>query len=91
MRLIITRVRLTLFSAYLSHETDLKSLCFYDYISFIKIENKSENYKSYLTYFDFINVSQLQVFTQQVQSTEDIAVSVFLITLVRTENMTFKF
>ena len=91
MRLIIIKVRLTLFSAYLSHETDLKSFCFYDYISLIKIKDKSENYRSYLTCFDFIDVFQLQVFTQWVWFTEDIIISVFSIILARIENTASKF
>ena len=79
------------FSAYLSCEADLKSLCFYDYISLIKIENKSEKHRSYSACFDFVNIAQLKCFIQQIQSVEDIAVPVFSTTLARTEDMAFKF
>lgn len=91
MRLITTEIKFTLFSAYFFCEEDLKSLCFYNYISLIKIEGKSENHKSYLTCFDFVNVPQLQIFTQWVWFTEDIVISVFLTTFARTKDMMSKF
>ncbi len=91
VRLTTTGARPTLFSAYLSRGADLKSLCFYDYISLIKIEGKSGNHRSYSAYFDFVDVPQLQTFTQRVRSTEDIAVPVFSTTLARTEDTAPKF
>ncbi len=91
VRLTTTGARPTLFSAYLSRGEDLKSLCFYDYISLIKIEGKSGNHRSYSACFDFVDVPQLQTFTQRVRSTEDIAVPVFSTTLARTEDTAPKF
>jgi hypothetical protein len=40
LRLTSNGTKPTVFSAYLSYRTDLKSLCFYDYVSFIKVEKK---------------------------------------------------
>jgi hypothetical protein len=91
VRLTAAGAKPTFFSAYLSRGADLKSLCFYDYISLINIENKSGKCRSYSACFDFVNISQLKSFTQRLRSVEDIAVPVFSTTLARTEDMAPKF
>ena len=55
VRLTAAGMKPTVFSAYLSHGPDLKSLCFYDYVSLIKIESKSEKHRSYSTCLNFVN------------------------------------
>jgi hypothetical protein len=91
VRLTAAGAKPTLFSAYLARGTDLKSLCFYDYISLIKIESNSGKHRSYSACFDFVNIPQLKSFTQRVRSVEDIAVPVFSTTLARTEDTAPKF
>jgi len=90
LRLTSNGARPTIFSAYLSRGTDLKSLCFYDYISLIKVAKKSGKY-GYSASFDFTKIPQLESFTQRVRSVEDIAVPVFSTTLARTGETTPKF
>ena len=91
MRLTAAEVKSTVFSAYLSHASDLKSLCFYDYVSLIKIESKSEKHRSYSTCLDFVDTHQFKSFTQWIWSVEDIAVPVFSTTLARTRDTASKF
>ena len=91
VRLTAAEMKSTVFSAYLSCGLNLKSLCFYDYVSLIKIESKSEKHRSYLTYLNFVDTHQFKSFTQQIQSVEDIAVSVFSTTLARTRDTASKF
>ena len=91
VRLTAVEAKSTVFSAYLSHELNLKSLCFYDYVSLIKIESKSEKHRSYLTCLNFVNTYQFKFFTQWIQSVKNIIVSVFLITLARTRDTVSKF
>ena len=84
-------MRPTVFSAYVTCRTDLKSLCFYNYISLLKVERKSGRYGLYSACYDFVNIPELESFTQRVQSVEDIAVPVFSTSLARTGEIAPKF
>ena len=91
LRLTIAGARPTVFSAYVARGADLKSLCFYDYVSLLKVERKSGRYGSYSACYDFVNIPKLKSFTQRVQFVEDIAVPVFSTSLARTGEMAPKF
>ncbi len=91
VRLTAAGAKPTVFSAYLSRGPDLKSLCFYDYVSLIKIERKSEKHQSYLTCLDFVDTHQFKFFTQRIRFVEDITVPVFSTTLARTRDTAPKF
>ena len=88
LNLTIVGARPTCFSTYLSRGPDLKSLCFYDYVSLIKIEKKSGSHTSYSACFDFIDTPSLESYTQQVRSVQDIGVPVFSTALAKPDKAT---
>ena len=84
-------MRSIVFSAYIAHGADLKSLCFYDYVSLLNVKRKSGRYGSYSACYDFVDIAELESFTQRVRSVEDIAIPVFSTSLARTGEMAPKF
>ncbi len=85
LRLTVAGVKPTVFSAYLCRGADLRSLCFYDYVSLVKIEKKKVGrHTPYSACFDF-DTSSLESFTQRVRSVEDIGVPLFSTALEKTD------